>query len=156
VRTKRSANAFALGESHRRADCLDPAGSEHLVERCRELRVLVADEKAEPTSGVFEVRGEVARHLGDPGHGRVGGHPEQVNDAAVYFDAEQDVVAPERHRVDVEEVGRQDPLGLSGEELRPGRSFTPWCWGKPVSAEHGGDARLGHGDAELAQFSDDA
>jgi len=75
---------------------------------------------------------------------------EQVHDAAVHLDNEKDVVAPQRHRVDVEEVGRQDPLGLGGEELRPGWSVTPWCWEKPVSSEHGGDASLGHGDAELS------
>ncbi|HET9059310.1 MAG TPA: hypothetical protein VFN61_05265 [Acidimicrobiales bacterium] len=78
-------------------------------------------------SGVFEVRGELARHLDGPGPGRVGRHSEQVDDAAVHLDGEQDVVAPQRHRAGLEEVGRQDRLGLGGEELRPGRSVTPWC-----------------------------
>jgi hypothetical protein len=32
------------------------------------------------------------------------------------FDEEQDVQAAQEHRVDVEEVGRQDGVGLDGQE----------------------------------------
>jgi hypothetical protein len=74
-------------------------------------------------------------------------------DGAVHLDDEQDVVVLERHRVDTEEVGRQDTLGLRGEELGPGRSFSPWGWGEPATRKHGGDASLGHGDADLSQLA---
>jgi hypothetical protein len=43
---------------------------------------------------------------------------------AVHFDDEKDVVAPERHGVDVEEVGGQDALGLGtkdGDQVGPSR-----------------------------------
>jgi len=47
-------------------------------------------------------------------------------------------------------VGRQDALGLRGEELCPARPQAPWCWGKPVPGEHAGDTCLGNSGAELA------
>jgi hypothetical protein len=58
----------------------------------------------------------VVTDAADPALGERVGHPEQPNDAAVDFDDEADVVV-QRHRVDTEEVGRQDALGLGGEEL---------------------------------------
>jgi hypothetical protein len=39
---------------------------------------------------------------------------------------EQHVQALEQHRVGVEEVARQDPLGLGGQELPPGQPCTTW------------------------------
>src|SRR5450759_5431510 len=64
VRTRRA---------HRRADALDTDRGEHLVEAGGELGVAVADEEAEWPSGLLEVGGEVAGHLGHPGGVRVGG-----------------------------------------------------------------------------------
>src|SRR5664280_67882 len=46
--------------------------------------------------------------------------PRDVHHASLELDHEQHVVAPEKDRVDVEEVGGHDALGLGGEELAPG------------------------------------
>jgi len=45
---------------------------------------------------------EVARLLGDPGTGRVGGAASQVDAAAATFDEEEDVEATQRDRLDGE------------------------------------------------------
>jgi hypothetical protein len=44
--------------------------------------------------------------------------------AAGDLERKQPVQAPEQHRVDVEEVARQDALGLCGQELPPGQPRT--------------------------------
>ncbi len=60
---------------------------------------------------VFEVRDELAGDLDDPGGVGVGGDAEQVHDAPLHLDHEQDVVAPQRDRLGGEEVGGQEALG---------------------------------------------
>jgi hypothetical protein len=65
-----------------------------------------------------------------------------VHDAPLDLDHEQDVVAPEGDRVDGEEVGGQDALGLGLEELAPRRPRATWSRRKAVSAQDRGDARL--------------
>src|ERR1019366_9306699 len=80
----------------RSADGLDTDRGEHLVEAGGELGVPVADEEPESTTGIFEVRGEIAGHLCDPWAVRVGGGSEDVHDAPLHFDDDQHVVAPKR------------------------------------------------------------
>jgi hypothetical protein len=70
---------------------------------------------------IAEVHQEVAGLLGDPGAGGVGGDPGDVHAATVVLDHEEDVEAAQEHRVDVDEVGREDRVGLRGQELSPGR-----------------------------------
>ena len=93
-----------------RPDRLDADGGEHRVEAGGELGVPVADEEAEALPGIFEVGGEVAGHLGDPGAVGVGGDAEHVHDPPFDLDQEQDVVAAQPCRLDGEEVGGQDAL----------------------------------------------
>src|SRR5450756_1370832 len=140
----------------RSAECLHTDRGEHLVEAGGELGVPVADEEPESTTGILQVRGEIAGHLCDPWAVRVGGGSEDVHDAALYFDDEQHVVAPQEDRVDVEEVRGHNALGLGGEELGPGWALSPGCRWETVVAQHGRDARLRHADAELLQLADDA
>src|SRR5450759_2052888 len=140
----------------RSADGLDTDRGEHLVEAGGELGVPVADEESEHPTGILQVRGEIAGHLGDPWAVRVGGRSEDVHDAALHFDDEQHVVAPQEDRVDVEEVRGHNALGLGGEELGPGWALSPGCRWETVAAQHGRDARLRHADAELLQLADDA
>src|ERR1035437_3041827 len=140
----------------RSADGLDTDRGEHLVEAGGELGVAVADEESEVPTGILQVRGEIAGHLCDPWAVRVGGGSEDVHDAALHFDDEQHVVAPQKDRVDVEEVRGHNALGLGGEELGPGWALSPGCRWETVAAQHGRDARLRHADAELLQLADDA
>ena len=59
-------------------------------------------------------------------------------------------------RIDMEEVGRHDALGLGSEELRPRGSCSARGWWQSVVAQHVGDAALGHGDTDLFALTDDA
>src|ERR1035441_9192900 len=145
-----------MRRTHRRADALDADRGENFVEAPRELGVSVADEEPEAPAGIVHVRGEVPGYLGHPGTVRVGGGSEDVHDAALHFDDEQHVVAPQEDRVDVEEVRGHSALGLGGEELGPRWALSPGCRWETVAAQHGRDARHRHADAELLQLADDA
>src|ERR1035441_4521470 len=50
----------------RSADGLDTDRGKHLVEAGSEVGVAVADEEPESTTGILQVRGEIAGHLCDP------------------------------------------------------------------------------------------
>ncbi|MEV6712818.1 TRIC cation channel family protein [Lentzea sp. NPDC051208] len=50
-----------------------------------------------------------------------------VQAAGVVFEEDQCVEPSTEHGVEVEEVRRDDALGLGGEELPPGRAITAWC-----------------------------
>ena len=82
------------------------------VEAGSELGVPVTDEEAELTSVVLQLSHEVAGHLHRPGAVGVGGHTEEVDDAAFDLDHEQSVVPAEQGGVNGEEVGSQDAQGL--------------------------------------------
>src|ERR1035441_5370968 len=140
----------------RSTDGLDTDRGEHLVEAGGELGVAVADEESEVPTGILQVRGEIAGHLGGPWAVRVGGGSEDVHDAALDLDDEQHVVVPQEDRVDVEEVRGHNALGLGGEELGPRWALSPGCRWETVAAQHGRDARHRHADAELLQLADNA
>jgi hypothetical protein len=59
--------------------------------------------------------------LGHPRPGRARRHAQDVDAAGGKLDHEQHIQTPEQDRVDVEEVARQDPLGLDGQDLSPGQ-----------------------------------
>jgi hypothetical protein len=74
---------------------------------------------------VVEVHQQVPGLLGDPGAGRMGGHPDDVDLAGGDLDEEQHVDPFEQHGVDGEEVAGQHRVRLRGEELFPGRPGPP-------------------------------
>ena len=94
----------------RRSDDPDALGSEHRIERSRELGVSVA--KEEPNARGPLVDGEVPRLLGDPRGVRVRRNAGQVHAPRRELDEEQDVERLEPDRLDGEEVGREDPRRL--------------------------------------------
>jgi hypothetical protein len=69
---------------------------------------------------VAEVHEQVAGLLGGPGAGGVGGDAQDVHGPGVDLYHEQDVQALQEDGVNVQEVAREDPGGLGGEELPPG------------------------------------
>ena len=131
-----------------------PMEVKHVFEAGGELGVSVADEEPESPPCVFEVGGEVAGDLGDPGTDGVGRDAEQVHPSPVELDHEEHVEASERDRVDGEEVGCHYDLGLGAEELDPGRTRAPGRRREYMAAQHGGHARLGDGNTELLQLPD--
>jgi len=87
--------------------CFDNSGtyrSHHLVKGPDELTVPVTDEEAERSSLVLQVGDQVPRLLGDPRTDWMRRYSRQVDHAAVEVDEEQDIEAPKRGRVDVEEI----------------------------------------------------
>ncbi len=103
---------------------------------------LTADEEPESPTCLFEIRDEVTGDLGNPWAIRVGGGTEDVDDASLQLDHEQDVVAAEQHGVDVKEVGGDDALGLGGEELAPSGARSSRSRWETMTAQDRGDARI--------------
>jgi hypothetical protein len=85
--------------------------------------VAVVDQEAHPLVKAGEA--EVARLLGDPGAGRIGGAASEVDAAAAKFDEEEGVEATQRDRFDGEEVTGEHARGLLAKEGRPARRFPP-------------------------------
>jgi hypothetical protein len=108
--------------SCRGADDADVGTGEYRVEGGGELAVAVADQELKAVGVLAEVHEQVAGLLGHPRPGGVGGDPGEVHAAAAVLDNDQDVEAAEEDGVDVGKVDREDPVGLRGEELLPGRS----------------------------------
>ena len=89
----------------------------HLVERPDELCISVTDKEADSPALVFQGGDEVTGLLGDPGPDRAGGHAGQEDFPTLQLEEEQDINAPERDRVDVEEITCEGAGGLGPEEL---------------------------------------
>jgi hypothetical protein len=64
---------------------------------------------------------QVAGLLGGPGSGGVRGGAQDVHPPGLDFHDEKDVQTSEEHGAGVQEVARQDPGRLAGQELPPGR-----------------------------------
>jgi hypothetical protein len=105
--------------------------AEHLVEHGGEFAVAVADQEFEPGSPLTEIHEKVARLLGGPRTGWVSGDAENVHPPGVDLHHEQDVQALEEHGVNVQEIARQDPGRLEGQELTPGRGCPARCGREP-------------------------
>jgi hypothetical protein len=85
---------------------------EDRVEQRGVFGVTVADEVFDLAAGVFEVHGEIACGLGDPGGGRVRCGAEDADAAGGVLDDRQNVHAGTGQRDGFEEVNREDGLGL--------------------------------------------
>src|SRR5258708_3017444 len=103
----------ALGErirfrrSHWCLDDPNALASEHGVEVAGEFAVAVADQEAKRCSLFLDGPGELARLVGNPWPGRVGGDAGEVDASAFELDEEEHVQPLERDRFDGEEVDRE-------------------------------------------------
>jgi hypothetical protein len=110
----RGLRGWSLDDSHAIA-------SEHVVERRRELAVAIAYQEPE-LGGVFaEVHEQIACLLRGPYPRGVRGDAQDMHAPGLDLHHEQDVQPPEEHGVYMQEIARQDPGCLGGEELPPGR-----------------------------------
>ena len=100
-------------------DHLDSLGGEDLVEAGDEHGGVVPDQESEPVE--VDGHGQVAGGLGAPRAAEGSGDAGEVHAAGGVFDEEQDMDLAERDGVDDEGVTGDDPAGLGGEELGPGR-----------------------------------
>ena len=74
-----------------------------------------------------EAQGKVAGLLHGPLARRARGDPADVHPAGAMFDEHQHVYALQQHGVHVQEIDRDDPGGLSVQELPPARARAPRC-----------------------------
>lgn len=101
-------------------------GFEDGVEGADVFTVPVPDEEAHQVHAALQGHGEVPGLLSGPRGGGVGGDVGEVEAPGAVFDEDQGMEALEEDGVDVEEVGRDDAVGLGGEELVPGRPQALW------------------------------
>ena len=97
---------------NRRPNNTHVLGLEHGVEAARELAIAVANQKPNRFLSLNERPGDLPRLLRDPrvvGMRRAAG---QVDAAAAEFNEEQHIQSLEPHRVDGEEIHRDDAVGL--------------------------------------------
>ncbi|WP_443216895.1 hypothetical protein [Saccharothrix sp. ALI-22-I] len=131
-------------------------GLEDGVERLAVLAVAVAEQEARRLHPLSEVGGEVPGLLRRPLPGRVGGDAGDVRAPGVVFEERQRVEPLAEHGVEVEEVRRDDALGLDGEELPPRRTGAAWCRVDARSAQNLPDRRGSDAVAEPGWFALDS
>jgi hypothetical protein len=66
---------------------------------------------------------------------------EEVHHAGAYFPHEQDVESAQRDGVQGEQVGGQQPRGVSAEESSPAGVCSAWCWAEAGSRQDSADRR---------------
>ncbi len=101
------------------------------------------------------VHQEVAGCLGRPRAVRIRGDAGEMDAAGAVLDDDQDIEATEQHGVHVNEVDREDAVGLGGQELPPGRTRPPRCGTEPGIMQDLPHRRAGDGVAELDEFAVD-
>ncbi len=84
-------------------------GREYRVEGPDVFRVPIPNQEPKCANPIAQIHHQVARLLGSPCSGRVGGHPEDVNPAGGDLHDKQYVQPPQRHGVEVEEIRREQP-----------------------------------------------
>jgi hypothetical protein len=121
-----------------------------------ELRVAVAEHKAQSLSSHCCGQEQVAGLLGDPGTIGVGRHTGQVDPASGQFDEEQHLQPPQPDGVDREEVAGEDAGRLAGAGT-PARSWSSAAGGiEPMATQRGADRGCRDRYAEPEQLALDA
>jgi hypothetical protein len=118
----------------------------YLLSRTR-MRIL------DPAPGIFEVHHQVTGGLRQPGRGRVRGCAEDLDAAAGMLDHGEDVHPGTSERDGLDEVRRQQRLGLRTKKLRPGRGGAVWSRIDPRLAPHLPDRRRGNPHPEGQQLA---
>ena len=108
---------FRFGHLRRAGQNPDAFRLEHGVERIGELACAVPDQELDCSGALAEVHQDVAGCLCRPRAVGMRGDAGEMDAAGLVFDDDQDVEATEQHGVHVDEVGREDPAGLGGQEL---------------------------------------
>jgi hypothetical protein len=137
-------------------DHVDAFGGEHGVEGPGELGVPVPDQEPQRRTSVPDIRHQVAGLLRGPGGGRVGRDAADLNPTRGDLHDEQYVQTPQHHRVEVEEVRREQPGRLRPQERPPARINLAWRRADPAGSEDTADGPGADPVAEANQFALDA
>jgi hypothetical protein len=128
----------------RRRDGPDAVAGKHVVERAGDLAVAVTDEEprcaGHPSATSFSVHRELSCTLDHPQLIRMVGDADESNLPGVQLDGEQDIEGREAHRLDGDEVDRQDGRGLGAKERPPGDRGPSGRRPEPVAKQHRSDA----------------
>ena len=119
--TNRSAMALARGARIGVSTICTPA-EVNSVEDPAELVIVVPEEEPERLAGALKIHEQITGQLGQPLPGWVRGDPEDPHLPGGVLDDEEPVQPSEGHRLEVEQVASEDPVGLCGKELPPARS----------------------------------
>jgi hypothetical protein len=128
-----------LGCPGRDLDHLDAVGGEDSIKGGGELAVPVTDQEAKRADPLAEVHQQSTGGLGGPGCGRMRSHPEQMYLAGAHFYDKKDLEPAQRDGVQGEEVGGQQPHGLSTQERSPAGVCSPWCRAEAGSGQDSAD-----------------
>ena len=112
--------------------------------------------ESEPVGACTKIHEQVAGLLGGPGAGGVRGDAQDVHAPGLDLHHEQDVQALEEHGVNVQEVARQDPGRLGGQELPPGRGCPAWGGREPGRGQDPADRSRADATPQAEQFTLDA
>ena len=92
------------------------------VEGAGEVRAAIADQEPDVREPLVKGEGQIAGLLHRPLASRVSGDAANVDPAGAVLDEHQDIGLFEQHCAGVQEIYGENPGGLSGEELPPGRA----------------------------------
>lgn len=135
---------------------MDALAAEDVVEGGGELGIAVAEQEPGAQLAVLQLPGQVPSLLGHPLAGRVECAAGDVDAAAAELDEEEDVEPGQPDRVDDEEVGGQDLVGMLADELTPRAVAASGSREQVVSAEDVADGDVGAAVADPEQFTLDA
>jgi hypothetical protein len=128
---------------------------EHGVEGLRELGVAVADQAPGSAARVLEVHEEIASDLHDPLRGGVRGYAQDPDAPGGVLDDGKDVQACPGQGAGLEEVAREQCVGLAAKEVGPRRAVSFRRGRGAVLAEDLPDGGCGDLDAEGREFTVD-
>jgi hypothetical protein len=131
----------------------DAGGLEDGVEGLGEVRAAVADQEPHILQPLAGGQSEVAGLLPGPVAGGVRGDAAEVHPAGAVLDEHQDIQPLQQHGVHMQEVDREDPAGLSAQELLPGRARTARGRADARSSQDLIDRGRRDRDAELGQLA---
>jgi hypothetical protein len=148
--------AVCLGRPGRDLDDVEAFRGEDGIESFGELGVSVADQERERGDPLAEVHQKIPGGLGSPGRGRMSSYAEDVDSSGAYFHDEQHIESVQGDGVNSEEVGGQQPGGLSAEEGSPAGVCSAWCGAEAGGGQDPADGACAEAVPETEQFALDA
>src|SRR6266702_4874055 len=156
VPTYRSAKEFARGDRIGVLMIRTPVPASTSSKTVVNLLSRSRDQEPEPGGAFAKVHQQVAGLLGGPFPGEAGGDAQDVHPPCADLDHEEHVQASEEHGVNVQEIARQDPGRLAGQELPPCRGCPAGCGREPGFGQYPADRSFADAVPEAEELALDA